>query len=396
MLGTWMQRVAQAWLFYELTGSAAMLGLLAIIQQGPILLAAPFAGTLADRLDRRRILVATQAISSVLAMILAILAFTGLVESWHVMALAFGLGLVNAADTPARQALVEELVGRKDLPNAIALNSATVNGARLLGPAIAGAAIAAVGVGICFLVNSMTYLAVIGALLAMRLPRWRRPPSIGRSLFLDMRAGFAFIARDRQAALLLGLLSLVALAGMPYSVLLPAYAHRALAGGAEVYGILMGSAGAGALVGALILVGRTSAPKLSQILLSALIFGGGLIGLSLAGSAAGAMLTLFTVGAGLITITASTNTVLQIGVPAELRGRVMALYGAIVLGLPPLGGLAFGASADAMGEAMTLRIGGVIVIAVGVGAWLLASRLGLATSSAGEPLSVEDRARPAA
>lgn len=375
LVGLWMQQIAQAWLFFELTGSAAMLGVLAIVQQCPLLFVGPLTGALADRHDRRRILLCTQAIAAVLALVFAGLAFSGLIQSWHVVALAFALGMVSAVDIPARQALIEELVGRQDLPNAIALNSANFNGARLVGPAIAGAVIAAFGVGVCFLGNSVSYLAVIGGLLAMRLPPRERSSRPARSLADDAREGIAFVTGDRRAAILLGLLALVALAGMPYSLLLPAYAQRELAGGATIFGLLMGAAGAGALAGALVLVARTKAPTFAQILTSCLVFGGGLVGLSLVGRAEGAAVALFFMGAGLLTITASTNTLLQIMAPHELRGRIMAFYSAIVLGVPPLGALVSGTISDRLGERLVLRIGGVIVVLVATAAWTLVRSL---------------------
>ena len=232
LTGTWMQTVAESWLVYRLTGSSALLGVAAFCSQIPVFVLAPIGGTVADRANRHRIMVATQAISMVLPLILSALTFSGRVQVWHVFTLATCLGIVNAFDIPARQAFVVEMVGREDLLNAIALNSSMVNGARVVGPAVAGILVAAVGEGWCFLINGVSYVAVIAGLLLMTVTttrRERRPHSPLR----DTVEGFRFVARTRPVRALLLLLGLISFAGMPYAVLMPVFARSILHGGAR-------------------------------------------------------------------------------------------------------------------------------------------------------------------
>jgi MFS family permease len=242
LTGTWMQSVAESWLVFRLTGSAALLGVTSFATLAPVFLFATLGGILADRLDRRRILIATQSISMVLPLTLAALTLSGHVRVWHVFVLATCLGIVNAFDIPARQSFVVEMVGREDLTNAIALNSSMVNGARVVGPAAAGLLVAAVGEGWCFLINGISYLAVIAGLAMMKAPR-RPPPHARRSAWRDTLDGFRFATRTTPIRALLMLLGLLSFAGMPYSVLMPVFAESILGAGPKGLGLLMGRRG---------------------------------------------------------------------------------------------------------------------------------------------------------
>src|SRR6266545_630097 len=252
LVGTWMQSVAQSWLIYRLTGSAALLGAVGFAGQFPVFLLASLGGIVADRYNRRRVLMVTQTAAMLLATVLAALTLSGHVREWHVFVLAGMLGLVNAIDIPARQAFVVELVERKDFMNAIALNSAMFNGARVAGPALAGVLVASIGEGWCFLVNALSYLAVIAGLWRMRVES-RGVPSRASSGLADLLEGFRFAWRTEPIRMLLLSLGLVSLVGMPYTVLMPIFADQILHSGARGLGILMGASGLGALIGALAL-----------------------------------------------------------------------------------------------------------------------------------------------
>jgi MFS family permease len=280
LVGTWMQMVAQSWLIYRLTGSAALLGLLGFAGQIPVFVLAPLGGVIADRVNRHRVLLATQTTMMVLAAALAALTLSGRVQVWHLFVLASLLGIANAFDIPARQALVSEMVERADLMNAIALNSSMVNGARVVGPAVAGLVVAAVGEGWCFFLNAVSYVAVIGALVLMRFPH--RPREAAQvSAWASIVEGFVFSWRTAPVRALLLLLGLVSLMGMPYSVLMPIFADRILAGGPDAYGLLMSASGVGALAGAATLTVRRHIRGLGRwVALSAAGFGVSLIAFS--------------------------------------------------------------------------------------------------------------------
>ncbi|MBX5478087.1 MAG: MFS transporter, partial [Pyrinomonas methylaliphatogenes] len=250
LIGTWMQSVAQSWLIYRLTNSATLLGLVGFCSQISVLLLAPIGGTLADRRDKRRVLIFTQSSAMLLAFILAALTLTAKIDTWQILAIATALGVVNAFDIPTRQAFVVEMVGKEDLMNAIALNSSMVNGARIVGPAVAGVLVSTIGEGWCFFANGVSYLAVIAGLLMMRVHTQGANAKRGKALS-EIAEGFRYVARTGPVRALLLLLGLVSLMGMPYAVLMPIIADRILHGGARGLGILMGAAGAGALLGAL-------------------------------------------------------------------------------------------------------------------------------------------------
>jgi MFS family permease len=363
LTGTWMQSVAESWLVYRLTGSAALLGFSAFASQIPVFLFATIGGTVADRLNRHRIIVATQASSMVLPLILAALTLTGRVHVWHVFALAACLGVVNAFDIPARQAFLVDMVGRDDLMNAIALNSSMVNGARIVGPAVAGVMVAAVGEGWCFLINGISYTAVIAGLLMMNVPA-RRPRVGGRpSPVHETIEGFRFVARTAPIRALLVLLGLISFAGMPYAVLMPVFAESILHGGARGLGLLMGASGCGALAGALSLASKRGVRGLgSWVVVSATGFGAALMLFSLSRSFWLSALLLVPVGGSMMVQMASSNTLIQAMVPDDLRGRVMAVYSMMFMGMAPFGALWAGWVAERIGAPHTVAIGGVACV----------------------------------
>jgi len=369
LTGTWMQSVAQAWLVYRLTGSAILLGFVAFSGQFPVFLFATIGGAFADRHNRHRILVATQTTSMLLAFVLATLTLAHRVQVWHVFALATLLGLVNAFDIPTRQAFVVEMVGREDLINAIALNSSMFNGARIIGPAVAGVLVAAVGEGWCFFANGVSYLAVIIGLLLMTIKARERIHLSGSTL-ASIIEGFSYVWRMGPVRALLLLLGLVSLLGMPYVVLMPIFADQILHGGARGLGLLMGASGIGALIGALILAARSGARGLGRIVaFSAAGFGASLILFSLSRTFWLSAALLLPVGFCMIVEMASSNTLIQTLVPDNLRGRVMAVYGMMLMGMAPMGALLAGTLAHHLSAPITVALGGAVCIAAAIVFW---------------------------
>jgi MFS family permease len=367
LIGTWITRVATSWLVYRLTGSALLLGVVGFCGQIPTLLLAPFAGVLVDRWDRHRILVVTQVLSMLQSLALALLVFSGAITVGAILALQVLQGIINAFDTPARQAFVVQMVeDRADLPNAIALNSSMVNASRIIGPSIGGIVIAAVGEGWCFLADAVSYLAVIASLLAMRVAARPTPPRDTR-LREELRTGFEYVSRFVPVRSALLLLSLVSIMGMPYTVLMPIISTTVLHGGPHTLGFLMTASGAGALGGALYLASRRSVLGLGRVMvLSTATFGVGLIVFSLSRTLWFALVALPFVGAGMMVTMAATNTIIQTVVTEELRGRVMAFYTMAFLGTAPIGSLVAGVAADRIGPTATIRIGGVACVAAAV------------------------------
>jgi MFS family permease len=362
LTGTWMQSVAESWLVFRLTGSAALLGVTSFATLAPVFLFATIGGIAADRADRRRILIVTQSLSMLLPLTLAALTLSGHVRVWHVFVLATCLGVVNAFDIPARQSFVVEMVGREDLTNAIALNSSMVNGARVVGPAIAGLLVAAVGEGWCFLLNGISYSAVIAGLAMMKVPR--RPRHLRRSAWRDTVEGFQFSTRTSPVRALLMLLGLISFAGMPYSVLMPVFAETILGAGPKGLGLLMGASGLGALGGALALLSRRGVRGLGRwVAVSAAAFGVALIAFSYSRTFWLSALLLIPVGAAMMVEMAASNTLLQAMVPDALRGRVMALYSMMFMGMAPFGALFAGWIAERYGAPATVAIGGVVCLA---------------------------------
>lgn len=363
LIGTWITRVATSWLVYRLTGSAAMLGVVGFAGQIPVFLLSPFAGVWVDRLDRYKVLVWTQVLAMLQSFALAALALSGVIRVWHVLALQAVQGVINAFDTPSRQAAMVDMVeDRAVLPNAIALNSTMVNGARLVGPSIAGVLIAGVGEGWCFAVDGISYLAVIASLLAMRMPRRRARAGHG-SMLADVRDGFRYAFGFGPVRSSLLLLAASSLFGMPYTVLMPIIADRVLHGGPHTLGFLTGAAGVGALIGAAYLASRSSVLGLGRVMpAAAALFGVALVLFSFSARLWLSLLILTAAGLGFMVNLAATNTVLQTLVDEELRGRLMAFYSMAFIGVAPFGSLWAGAVADRIGAQATIRVGGVLLV----------------------------------
>jgi MFS family permease len=369
LVGTWITRVATSWLVYRLTGSELLLGVVGFCGQIPTMLLAPFAGVLVDRWDRHRLLVVTQVFSMLQSLALAILTLDHVVTVRWLLILQVTQGVINAFDTPARQAFVVEMVeDRADLPNAIALNSSMVNGSRILGPSIGGVLIAAFGEGWCFMVDAVSYLFVIGSLLMMRVPRGKREYVKARVLE-ELRTGFDYVRSSLPIRTALLVLAIVSTMAMPYTVLMPAFVANVLHGGPGTLGVLMTTSGVGALAGGLYLASRHTVVGLGRVVMySTLAFGAGLIGFAFARSLWVALLLLPVVGAGFMVQMAATNTVLQTLVDDHLRGRVMAFYTMAFFGTAPIGSLVAGVAADRIGSPWTIAICGIVCVLSGL--WL--------------------------
>ena len=358
-----MQNTAQQWLVYKLTGSAALLGLFGFASQLPMLGLAWMGGYVGDRYSRHRGVITTQTFSMVLAFILALLTLTHFIKTWHLMVIAFLAGIVNAFDVPIRQSFFVHMVGKEDLPNAIALNSSIFNGARVVGPAIAGFTIVLVGEGWCFFLNGVSFIAVLIALLMMRIPRTPiKAP--GESPVRSFIEGFRFAMHDipiRSALLLLSLLSMFAL---QYSVFLPIYASDILHGGARTLGLLGSAAGVGAVLGALQFAARTQYKGLARwIAATCITCGIGLLVFSFASSFWLCAVVLFVVGFAATSQMAATNTIVQQRAPDELRSRLMAVYATMFMGVMPIGALIAGGVAKHIGAPRTLLVFGSLVLA---------------------------------
>ena len=363
LVGTWMQTVAQSWLIYRLTGSGALLGLLGFVGQMPIFVLSPVAGLVADRWPRRRVVIATQISSMLLAFILAALEMTGRLRGrlgvQEIIALATLLGIVNAFDVPARQSFLIEMVGREDLLNAIALNSSMFNLARVAGPAIAGFVVAIVGEGWCFLLNGVSYLAVIAGLFLMRIQKVTNVHD-GAAPLEKLREGFRFVRRTKPIRAILTLVALVSFMALPYTVLMPIFAVKILHGGASAYGALMGAVGVGAMFGALVLAMRQQLRGLGNVVAySATGLGASLVLFSVSHWYWVSFVILVLSGFTMMMQFTSSNTLIQAMVPDQLRGRVMSLYAMMFLGMTPFGSLLAGALADRIGAPVTVALGGL-------------------------------------
>ncbi|HKV52680.1 MAG TPA: MFS transporter [Gemmatimonadaceae bacterium] len=369
LVGTWITRIATSWLVYRLTGSALLLGIVGFCGQIPTLLLAPFSGVIVDRANRRRMLVATQVLSMLQSLALAVLALAGIITVAEILVLQVAQGIINAFDTPARQAFAIEMVEeRADLPNAIAINSSMVTGSRIIGPTVGGILIAASSEGWCFLVDAISYIAVIASLLAMRLPDTGSSSRQRGSALEELREGVRYVSGFVPARTVLLLLALVSTMGMPYVVLMPAVASRILHGGPHTLGFLMTASGAGALAGSMYLVARPSVLGLGRaIAVATMTFGVGLAAFALSHALWLSLLLLPIAGGGFMVQAASTNTILQTIVDERLRGRVMAFYAMAFLGTAPIGSLVAGVVANRIGVPMTIFFGGVACVAGG--AW---------------------------
>jgi MFS family permease len=386
LVGTWMQTVAQSWLVYKLTGSGLLLGSVGFASQIPVFLFAPLGGITADRSNRQRVVIATQTASMILALVLAALTLTHRVTVKEIFVLAALLGVVNAFDIPGRQAFLVDMVGKGDLMNAIALNSSMFNGARVVGPAVAGVLVARLGEGWCFFANGVSYIAVIVGLLMMNVHAPARA-SVDTSPFEHIIEGFRFVGKTAPIRALLLLLGVVSMTGMPYVVLMPIFADKILhRGGQELasligshdlgavrLGILMGAAGVGALLGALTLAMRSGVKGLGTwVSVCCAGFGVSLILFAFSTSFWLSVLLLLPVGYFIMLQMASSNTLIQAMVPDALRGRTMAVYSMMFMGLAPVGALLGGALSDRLGAPWTVAIGGLVSV---LGAWWFSLQL---------------------
>ena len=361
LIGTWMQTVAQSWLVYRLTGSALLLGAVGFAGQIPVFLTAPIGGITADRVNRQRLVIGTQVASMLLAGLLAVLTLTGRVHVWHIFVLAALLGVVNAFDIPGRQSFLVDMVGKEDLMNAIALNSSMFNGARIIGPAVAGILVARIGEGWCFAANSISYIAVIVGLILMKVHCPRR--TSGQSPIEDIIEGFRWVSQTKIIRALLMLLGLISLVGMPYTVLMPIFADKILHGGARGLGILMGATGVGALFGALTLATKTGVKGLGRwVMLSCASFGVSLFLFSFSTWFWISVMLLLPAGYSMMLQMACSNTLIQSMVPDQLRGRVMAVYSMMFMGMAPIGALCGGALANRFGAPLTVAVGGIACV----------------------------------
>jgi MFS family permease len=372
LIGTWITRVATSWLVYRLTGSELLLGIVGFCGQIPTMLGAPFAGVLVDRWDRHRLLVVTQVLSMLQSLALAVLTLNGTITVASLLGLQVVQGVINAFDTPARQAFVVEMVeDRADLPNAIALNSTMVNGSRIMGPAIGGVLIAGFGEGWCFLADAVSYIFVVASLLLMHLK-----PAAGRveaKVLTELRHGFEYVRGSLPIRTALIVLAIVSTMAMPYSVLMPAFVAESLHAGPETLGLLMTASGAGALAGGIYLASRKTVVGLGRVVMFATVsFGAGLVAFSFAPTKWLAVTALLIVGGGFVIQMAATNTVLQTLVDDKLRGRVMAFYTMAFFGTAPIGSLVGGVAAARFGARATIAVSGLACIAAG--SWL-ATRL---------------------
>jgi MFS family permease len=375
LTGTWMQTVAQSWLVLKLTNSPLMLGVVTFANYLPILLVALFAGVVVDHVDRRRLIIVAQVLLMLSAFVLAALTWTGTVRVEHVVILAAFNGIVSSFDLPGRQAFVVEMVGMEDLPNAIALNSMMFNGARTIGPAVAGMLIYLVGTATCFFLNGVSYLAVIWSLFAMRLPR-RTVESAGVDMLRRVREGMVYVWEHQSSRYLLLVVAINSGLGMQYSVLMPVFAQNILHAGSRGYGVLMGAQGVGAVIGAVALAWRSGTARgLRQCLTIGLFMTAiAIVAFGFSSSMLFSLITQLFIGAGLINYMATTNTMLQIFVSDELRGRVMSFYTLSFIGLAPLGALMVGFIGEHLGAQPAVVICGALSLGC---ALLLLTRLNL-------------------
>ena len=371
--GTWMQAVAQAWLVLELTGSGTALGVLVAVQTLPILFLGPYGGVLADRLDKRRLLIVLQSFMALQAVALAVLTLTGAVALWHVFALAVLLGVGQCFENPARQSFVLEMVGPERLHNAVTLNSVMINAARAVGPAVAGLVIAGAGVGVCFLLNAVSFVGVLLSLATLDRAALQPAPPARRERG-QLRAGLRYVARTPELALPLLMMGLVGALAFEFPVVLPVLAEETFGGGPQAFGLMTGVMGAGAVVGGLYGAarGRTGIRSLVN---SALAFGAAMVVAALAPTLPVAVAAMALIGAASVTFLAGANSTLQLASAPTMRGRVMALWAVAFMGSTPVGGPIVGAVCDWLGGRAGLAVGAAAcLVAAGLGALALRRR----------------------
>jgi MFS family permease len=374
LTGIWMQRVAQAWLVLDLTGSAFYVGLIEALGTVPVLLFTLYAGAVADRVSKHRMVIATQAGAMVVAVGFAAMVLLHLVTIGAIAVLAALLGIATAFDIPARQSFFVEIVGKEDLASAIALNASAFNATRVVGPAVAGILIGLVGVAACFLFNALSYVAVLAALVAMRLPSFRRSAVAPRSAWSNIVEGLRYVSTEPRTRVLLLNTAAMSVCGLPALTLLPVLARLELGEGAREYGWMMSAVGGGALIGALaVATFATRMPKGRVVGWAATLFGASVAALGFSGSVLTALVILTALGLAMITTTALTNTLLQTLVPDALRGRVVSVYTFAFVGVAPIGSFLGGAAAEQFGVAATLGVGGLVAM-LAAGGLLLRSR----------------------
>ncbi|MBD2595432.1 MFS transporter [Nostoc spongiaeforme FACHB-130] len=363
LIGTWMTQLATVWLVYDLTNSPLMLGVVGFASQIPSFFLAPFGGVFVDRFSRYRTLIGTQIMAMIQSLALAVLTLTGMIQIWHIIALSLLQGFINALDAPARQAFVPELVERReDLANAIAINSTMINGARLIGPAVGGLLIARVGVAYCFLIDGLSYIAVIAGLLAMTVKPWKIPVIQGNPI-QRVKEGFIYAFSFPPIRAILLLSALVSLMGLQNTILVPVFAETILKGGAETLGFLMAASGVGALSGGIYLATRQTILGIGKLIaIAPAILGCGLIAFAVSRFLPLSLFTMLFVGLGTILQIAASNTFLQTIVEEDKRGRLMSLYTMSFLGMIPIGNLIGGGIADIIGAPNTLIIDGIACI----------------------------------
>ncbi|BAY30141.1 major facilitator transporter [Nostoc carneum NIES-2107] len=363
LIGTWMTQLATVWLVYSLTNSALMLGVVGFTSQIPSFFLAPFGGVFVDRFSRYRTLIGTQIMAMIQSLALAVLALTGVIQVWHIIALSLFQGFINALDAPARQAFVPELVEkREDLANAIAINSTMINGARLIGPAVGGLIIARIGTAYCFLIDGLSYIAVIAALLAMTVKPWKVTVTQGNAL-QKVKEGFVYAFSFPPIRAILLLSTLVSLMGLQNTILVPIFAEEILKGGAEALGFLMAASGVGALSGGIYLATRRTILGIGKLIaIAPSILGVGLIAFALSRYLPLSLFTMLFVGLGTILQIAASNTFLQTIVEEDKRGRLMSLYTMSFLGMIPVGNLLGGFLASRIGAPNTLILDGIVCI----------------------------------
>ena len=363
LIGYWIQQIALAWLVYRLTGSATLLGLFAFASNPPVLLLAPFAGLWSDRFNRHRMMLATQVLEMLQAVALTALAFSGVIEIWHIIVLTMLLGMCVAVELPVRHAYLVELIGDKqDLANAVAVMSLVGNCGRLAGPVLAGLLIGWFSEATCFLINSLTYIAVLASFAFIHVVPQQRAESHAPALH-GLQEGLVYAWRTVPIRFLLALLALIALTAAPYNTLMPAVVHEVFAGNSQTLGFLVGAAGMGAICGTLLLASRRNVRGLvGFIVAAALVSGSALIALSLSRWLALSLVLMVMIGFGILVISVAVNIILQTIVDDDKRGRVMSLYTAAFLGVVPFGGLIAGVLADHVGATNTLLAGGIICV----------------------------------
>lgn len=367
LIGSWMQSIAMGWLVYRLTGSKFLLGFIGFTSQIPSFILSPFAGVLTDRFNRHKIMLWTQISFMIQAVLFSALVLSGFIQVWHIVALSLVFGFITAFDAPARQSLVIDLIDRpENLGNAIALNSAMFNGARLFGPAIAGIIIAMVGEGVCFLLNAVSYIAIIVALHKIQIPVRVKNETI-TNIKKELTEGLTYTYGFKPIRILLFLLAVLSLIGMPFATLMPAYASETLKGSSHTYGFLMSASGAGAFLGAIYLASRKSVLGLGKIIaFNAVFFGISLVGLAFCKQLGWSMIMVFLAGFCMIASIASINTMVQTLVDEDKRGRVMSFYAMALMGMNPIGNLIAGSIASGMGISYTLLLSGVITLIIGI------------------------------